>query len=108
MLHSCKIFGQSGKETQLKVTQSQVVGLPHEEYGAVPVAVVKALPKSTNAAEVKQSMKDKVKSYLGAEYIISDIIQLEELELVQWPLNSSDKIVKKDLIDAIRKKGLCT
>ena len=77
-------------------------------YGAVPVAVVKVLPTADGATEAKQSMKDKVKSYLGGEYILQHILQLKELDLVQWPLNSSDKIVKKDLVEAIREKGLFT
>lgn len=77
-------------------------------YGAVPIAVVKVLPAADGVTEAKQSMKGRVKFYLGGEYILQDIMQLEELDLAQWPLNSSDKIEKKDLVEAIRRKGLFT
>ena len=83
--------------------QSKVVGLNHDIYGAIPVAVVHQLPVERG---IEEKMKAKLLEILGSEYILGHVFELRDLGLDEWPRNSSDKVMKSSLVDCIVAKSL--
>lgn len=83
--------------------QSKVVGLNHDIYGAIPVAVVDQLPREKG---IKEEMKAKLLEILGSEYILGHVFELRDLGLDELPRNSSDKVMKSVLVDNIVAQSL--
>ncbi|GAM40298.1 hypothetical protein TCE0_038f12545 [Talaromyces pinophilus] len=106
--------------------QATVIGVPDVDYGEMPVAVLKSLPSTTtdkghshltktelsssnhfpsNASEsAAQAIIHGVLAHLGSEYILGAVYTLAQLELADWPLNSSAKLDKKVLRGAVERK----
>ena len=74
------------------------MGLPDEEQGSVPVAVVK-LDGITRTA--KSALAESVASSLGKEYCLTQIYTLQELGLQNFPVNASGKIARRELLQII-------
>lgn len=77
--------------------QAAVLGIPHPEYGEVPVAVVRDFEKVKGKDSVKQIVLDK----LGPEYALEDVKALSDLGYSEWPLNATGKVMKVSLKDAV-------
>jgi hypothetical protein len=75
--------------------QTQVVGLPDEIAGEVPVAVVHSLMSST-----KQDIM-KLVEHLGPNHSLAAIITLEELGIEKYPVTSAGKVRKNILKELV-------
>lgn len=89
--------------TQLILRQFKVVGISDPIRGAVPVAVVPKLPQTDAGigADMKRQIKDLVIQLFSSQYALDVVYEFSELGLVQWPRNSSDKIMRSDLVDSV-------
>ncbi|KAI1619273.1 hypothetical protein EDD37DRAFT_698729 [Exophiala viscosa] len=74
--------------------QSQVVGIPDEAAGEVPVAVIKH-PKDDKQAATR--VQRCVLDAMGPAYALEKVVSLEELGLEDWPKTTSGKVLKRDL-----------
>ncbi|KIW86635.1 uncharacterized protein Z519_12760 [Cladophialophora bantiana CBS 173.52] len=72
---------------------SQVIGIPDEIAGEVPVAVVKHLEDRDAAINIQRCVLEK----MGPAYAIEEVISLDELGIEDWPKTSSGKVLKRDL-----------
>lgn len=79
------------------------MGISDPIRGAVPVAVVPKLPQTDAGADadVKRQIKDLVIQLFSSQYALGAVYEFSELGLAQWPRNSSDKIMRSDLVDSI-------
>lgn len=77
---------------KLGVHDAQVVGVPHDIMGTVPVAVVRSLGDKT-----PQQISDGVVDLLGPDHKLENVWELKELGLDEWVYNSMGKISKTDL-----------
>lgn len=85
--------------------QVQVVGIPDSSYGANAIAVMKgARPESDNLPDIRQKAKQQVIQTLGPEYTLGGVAFFSDLRWSDWPKNSSHKIVKKDIVDAVLQR----
>ncbi|KAK5209187.1 hypothetical protein LTR47_004896 [Exophiala xenobiotica] len=73
---------------------SQVVGIPDEAAGEVPVAVIKHPKDDKQAATGVQRC---VLDAMGPAYALERVLSLEELGLEDWPKTTSGKVLKRDL-----------
>ncbi|KAK4504606.1 hypothetical protein PRZ48_002567 [Zasmidium cellare] len=69
-----------------------VVGIPQEDYGEVPVAVIK--PSDQNHLLDREQLSTAVANRLGEYYTLAHIFKLEDLHLDNWPLNLTGKVIK--------------
>lgn len=67
-----------------------VLGISNDEYGEVPVAVVKTTSGSTNLGSLKKAVADA----LGEDYALHGVFELHELGMDDWPLNPTGKVMK--------------
>ncbi|KIW22576.1 uncharacterized protein PV07_10860 [Cladophialophora immunda] len=73
---------------------SQVIGIPDEVAGEVPIAVIKYAGGDTNVAiKIQRCVLEK----MGPAYAIERVINLYDLGLEDWPKTSSGKVLKRDL-----------
>ncbi|KAL8988730.1 MAG: hypothetical protein Q9169_008505, partial [Polycauliona sp. 2 TL-2023] len=80
------------------ITDAQVVGLPDEIAGEVPVAVV---VKSSALEVTDYDIQHKVSNELGRMFSPQHILGLQQLGLADYPRTTSGKIKKGDLKDRI-------
>lgn len=79
--------------------QCQVLGVPHDQLGETPVAIIKTIhDQATPAIDV---INAGVRSQLGNEYRLDAMYSLEDLAFGNWPLNDTGKVMKKDLKKAV-------
>lgn len=71
---------------------AQVVGIPDEHYGEVPVAVIKTEVTICKAETVQRVMRS-----LGHEAELKDVYLLSDLQLDDFPLNPTGKVMKATL-----------
>ncbi|KAL8668912.1 MAG: hypothetical protein Q9168_006479, partial [Polycauliona sp. 1 TL-2023] len=76
------------------IKDSQVVGLPDEIAGEVPVAVVR---KSSTLDLTDYQIQQKISGELGMMFAPTHILELQHLDLVDYPRTTSGKIKKGDL-----------
>ncbi|KAF2133652.1 putative amp dependent CoA ligase [Dothidotthia symphoricarpi CBS 119687] len=79
-------------------TQAVVVAAPHSVLGAEPFAIVNSFEYRT-----KEKIKHYVQTVLGKNYALGDIVTLEQLGLVEFPVNATHKIIKSELQNAVVK-----
>lgn len=79
------------------------MGIPDKMYGAKAIVVIKATP-TNSSPEIREEMKNSVPKFLGPDYMVGGVVFLSELGLSDWPTNSSHKVVKKDIVDAIEAR----
>lgn len=73
-----------------------MIGVPHIDYGEVPVAIVKDPNHAADSSEIKKVVADK----LGTDYALHDVVALEQIGMDAWPLNPTGKIGKHELKSA--------
>lgn len=73
-----------------------ILGLPHKSLGQVPYAVVEDLRGKT-VEEVKRKVLDK----FGKDYVLEGVVTFAQLDLREWPLNATGKIMKLELIPKV-------
>ncbi|KAK4141043.1 uncharacterized protein C8A04DRAFT_31362 [Dichotomopilus funicola] len=76
--------------------QTVVVATPHPVLGSEPFAVLHSLQRKTEA-----SIRAHVKKTLGENYALGGLVTLEQLELVEFPLNATHKVVKSEVQAAV-------
>lgn len=77
-------------------TQTSVIGVPHETLGQEPFAVVKDLNGRS-----KEQVIDFVFVTFGKDSPLRGIATLSDLGFSHWPLGSTGKILKRELILAV-------
>ena len=75
-----------------------VVSSPHHVLGAEPFAVLGSYNGKTEA-----EMKDHVRTVLGRNYALGGLATLEQLGLVDFPLNQTHKTIKSKVQTAVLK-----
>ncbi|KAL8867062.1 MAG: hypothetical protein Q9174_005905 [Haloplaca sp. 1 TL-2023] len=80
------------------IKDSQVVGLPDEIAGEVPVAVIR---RSTIPGPTKYQIQQRVSKTLGRMFSPQYILDLNEIGLTEYPRTTSGKIKKGDLKDHV-------
>jgi len=78
--------------------QTIVVSSPHPVLGAEPFAVV-----SSYNGKTQSQIKDHVQAVLGNDYALGGVASLKELEFVDFPLNSTHKVIKTEIQTAVVK-----
>ena len=79
------------------------MGISHPITGSQAVAVVKDI-RVKDKPNYLQELRRYVLWYLGPEYEMGGVLFLSDLQMSDWPKNSSHKIVKKALIETIEKR----
>lgn len=79
-------------------TQTILLPAPHHVLGAEPFAVLASFNGKT-----KVQIKDHVRTVLGRDYALGGVASLKELGMVDFPLNSTRKIVKSEIQMALLK-----
>ena len=75
-----------------------VVTAPHHVLGAEPFAVLSSYSGKTEA-----SIKNHVEAVFGRDYALGGLVSLKQLGLVEFPLNSTHKIIKSEVQTAVVK-----
>ncbi|KAL8792405.1 MAG: hypothetical protein Q9195_005019 [Heterodermia aff. obscurata] len=78
--------------------QTIVVAIPHHVVGAEPFAVLSSYNGKTG-----MEIKDHVRAVLGRDYALAGLASLKQLELVDFPLNQTHKIIKSEVQTAVMK-----
>ncbi|KAL8915756.1 MAG: hypothetical protein Q9172_006690 [Xanthocarpia lactea] len=76
------------------VHSSQVVGVPDEVAGEVPVAVIKMSKAGTID---KNSLQERIVQELGVTFALERVMDLKELAIDDWPTTATGKIRKVDV-----------
>ncbi|KAI4129538.1 MAG: hypothetical protein LQ338_002174 [Usnochroma carphineum] len=76
------------------VQSSQVVGVPDEVAGEVPVAVIKVAQGGTVS---KSLLHNRILKELGVSFALGRIIELKELAIDDFPTTATDKVRKVDV-----------
>ncbi|KAL8708125.1 MAG: hypothetical protein Q9220_006979 [cf. Caloplaca sp. 1 TL-2023] len=76
------------------VQSCQVVGVPDEVAGEVPVAVIKMAKNGTVA---KGLLYDRVVKELGVTFALERVMDLKELAVDDWPMTATGKVRKVDV-----------
>lgn len=72
------------------------------------MAVVKgSLLETGKHDNIREQIKHHVYRMQGPEYPLAGVISLSELQLSEWPKSSSDKLVKRILVDAVEARREC-
>ncbi|KAL4926776.1 class I adenylate-forming enzyme family protein [Aspergillus undulatus] len=81
----------------------QVIGLPDAAYGTKPVAVMKGshVDNSSSTEDITRQMEECVVKVLGRDFALGGALLLRDLGLDDWPKNSSHKVVKRGIVDAV-------
>lgn len=81
------------------------MGTPDPSYGAKAVAVIKGARLETDdLPDFRQKVKQQIIQTLGPEYTLGWVAFFSDLRWSDWPKNSSHKIVKKDIVDAVLER----
>ena len=73
------------------------MGIPHADFGEVPLVVLRDPPQAQNHARINEVIVET----LGPNYAVEDIISLSELGMTEFLSNSTWKIMKITLKEAI-------
>ncbi|KAL8919493.1 MAG: hypothetical protein Q9208_006778 [Pyrenodesmia sp. 3 TL-2023] len=76
------------------VESSQVVGVPDEVAGEVPVAVIRMTKDGTVS---KNLLHERVVKELGVAFALERVVDLKELAVDSWPTTATGKIRKVDV-----------
>ncbi len=74
--------------------QAQVIGIPDEVAGEVPIAIVKT-PAGDKASLV--NVQRCVLDRLGRSYALERVLRLQDLGVEEWPKTTSGKVLKREL-----------
>ncbi|KAH8589377.1 putative amp dependent CoA ligase [Bisporella sp. PMI_857] len=78
--------------------QTIVVPAPHYVLGTEPFAVL-----SSYNGKTEREIKDHVRSVFGNDYALGGLATLKQLGFVEFPLNSTHKIIKSQVQEAVLK-----
>ena len=84
-----------------KEIQVKVLGLAEAQHGEVPVAVVKCTASKQDG--IKERLVRQSVEYLGEDYALHHVYFVEELGLKEFPLNSTGKVERRQLLEAIKR-----
>ncbi|KAL4885597.1 hypothetical protein BJY04DRAFT_180049 [Aspergillus karnatakaensis] len=104
-------------EKELK-EEAQVVGIKDERVGERAIAVLKSgingdgnngddrggNRSSSGDGCMESRVTECVARVLGPQYTLGGVVSLHDLGLDDWPKNSSQKIVKRDLVNAVEER----
>jgi acyl-CoA synthetase (AMP-forming)/AMP-acid ligase II len=99
-LSMAKIESVLTEDAVLVKLRCQIVSMPDDSAGEVPVLVTGHEP----SPEVIQSVKDLIRDRLGVLHIPRDVISLQSLGLDAFPLTTSGKINKRRLTEILKEK----
>lgn len=71
-----------------------MIGIPDEEAGEVPVAILK---HCADDRDVSTRVKQCVLQAMGPAYSLERVLTLRDLSLDEWPKTTSGKVLKRDL-----------
>ena len=77
-------------------TTTSVVAVPDEVLGTEPFAVVGSL-----RGKSEEDIKGRIFELFGKDYALKGAVSLEALGLTQFPIGSTGKVSKRDLLDAV-------
>lgn len=78
--------------------RSAILGLPHPVLGQEPFAVVESLTSADGTLKYsKDEVKQRIVDIFGSEYALGGIATLDDLGMVDFPINATQKIVKREL-----------
>ena len=80
------------------VVKTIVVPAPHHVLGAEPFAVL-----SSYNGKNESQIKDHVRVVFGKDYALGGLASLQQLGLVEFPLNPTHKIIKSEVQSAVVK-----
>ena len=75
-----------------------VVAIAHPVVGSEPFAVLSSYNGKTST-----EVKDHVRAVFGPGYALSGLASLKQLELVDFPLNQTHKIIKSEVQAAVMR-----
>lgn len=75
-----------------------VVPVFHHVLGAEPFAVLGSYNGKTEA-----QIKEHVRSVFGSDYVLGGLASLEQLGLIEFPVNATHKVVKSEVHTAVLK-----
>lgn len=75
-----------------------MVAVPHPVLGAEPFAVIDSFA-NFDAYQVKQHVRET----LGKDYALGDAVCLKQLNLAEFPVNGTHKIIKTEVRNAVLK-----
>lgn len=82
----------AGESFTLTLSQAAaVLGIPHQDFGEVPVAV---LESRVGTRIDKKGVQSAAAASLGEHYTLEHVFELEDLGLHKWPLNPTGKVMK--------------
>ena len=76
------------------VHSAQVVGVPDEIAGEVPVAVIKM---DEDSISLKSVFNDRILKELGLTFTLEKVVDLKELGVEDWPTTATGKVRKVDV-----------
>ncbi|KAK5007522.1 hypothetical protein LTR28_005184, partial [Elasticomyces elasticus] len=76
--------------------QAQVIGISHPIEGEEPIAIVQSHGKPVDVDSVRQA----VIYALSHDYTLAGVLTLDQLGLVDFPINATGKVIKGQLKDA--------
>ncbi|KAI4113619.1 MAG: hypothetical protein LQ345_005438 [Seirophora villosa] len=76
------------------VQSAQVVGVPDEVAGEVPIAVIKMTKDGTVSKSV---LHDRVVKELGVTFALERVMDLKDLAIDDWPTTATGKVRKVDI-----------
>lgn len=79
------------------------MGIPDPSYGAKAIAVMKGAT-TEQPPDIRQKVKQQIIQTLGPEYTLGGVAFFSDLSWSDWPKNSSHKIIKKDIVDAVLQR----
>lgn len=79
--------------------QTCVVSVPHPTMGQEPVAVVAYL----DSVRRKEDVQSHVVQTFGRDYSLRAVVSLQEIGMDRFPVNSTHKVVKQVVEQAVRK-----
>ena len=79
--------------------QASVIGVPDATFGEVPVAIVRDTPQTQNSETIEKI----VTRELGLDYALGDVKTLSDIQMKEFPLNQTGKVMKVTLKEAYLK-----
>lgn len=76
------------------IQSSQVVGIPDDVAGEVPVAIIKM---KTDGTVSKNLLHERIVKELGVTFVLERVLDLKELAVDDWPTTATGKIMKMDV-----------
>ncbi|KAK4994538.1 hypothetical protein LTR66_005449 [Elasticomyces elasticus] len=83
-------------DSPINCEQAQVIGISHPIVGEEPIAIVQSHGKHIDLDSVRQAVVDG----LGPDYALAGVLTLDQLGLLDFPINATGKVMKGQVKDA--------